>query len=142
MTDYDADLEAHANELYWSSDESVNTIADELDLSKGTLYNVIQPLPTGLACPECGAELEYPNRTARERGLMACPNGDFEGELAEDEALTADSGTGPDRLGGGIGSAVGGLLDSSELGRTRTLVGGAFLGAAAGLALIFWTRRR
>jgi len=142
MTDDDTDLEVHANELYWSSDESVNTIADELDLSKGTLYNVIQPLPTGLACPECGAELEYPNRTARERGLVACPNGDFEGELEEGEALTADSAVAQGRLGDSIGSAVGGLLDSSELGRTRTLVGGALLGAAAGLALVFWTRRR
>jgi len=142
MTDDDTDLEVHANELYWSSDESVNTIADELDLSKGTLYNVIQPLPTGLACPECGAELEYPNRTARERGLVACPHGDFEGELEEGEALTADSSPAQGRFGDSIGSAVGGLLDSSELGRTRTLVGGALLGAAAGLALVFWTRRR
>jgi len=141
MTDVDASLEVRANELYWSSDESVNTIAEELDLSKGTLYNVIQPLPTGMACPECSAELEYPNRTGRERGLVTCPACGFEGELDEGDALAEDE-PGQQRLGRSIGSAVGGLLDTSEAGRTRTLVGGALLGAAAGLALIFWTRRR
>ena len=64
--------DARANELYWESDKSVNQIADEMELSKGMLYGMIRPLRTGLPCPRCSAELEYANRTARERGLISC----------------------------------------------------------------------
>lgn len=65
--------ETRANELYWESDESVNHIADALDLSKGTLYGMIHPLAADLACPRCHAGMEYANRTARDRGLLTCP---------------------------------------------------------------------
>ena len=64
--------DARANELYWESDKSVNQIADELELSKGMLYGMIRPLPAGLPCPRCSSDLEYANRTARERGLISC----------------------------------------------------------------------
>ena len=49
----DRKAEAKANELYWGSDESVNQIAENLDVSKGMLYGMIRPLPTGLTCPAC-----------------------------------------------------------------------------------------
>ena len=65
--------DARANELYWSSDKSVNQIADEMELSKGMLYGMIRPLPTQRPCPRCAATMEYANRTARERGLITCP---------------------------------------------------------------------
>lgn len=67
-----ADAIARANDLYWRSGASVNQLARELDLSKGTLYGIIAPLPAGLACPRGDGELAYPNRTARERGFVAC----------------------------------------------------------------------
>ena len=67
-----------ANALYWESRLSVNQIADEMDLSKGMLYGLIQPIGAGLPCPRCSSEMEYANRTARERGFLKCPSCDFE----------------------------------------------------------------
>ncbi len=90
MSGADADRTGgRANELYWSSDLSVNQIAEELDLSKGMLYGLIHPAPAGLACPECAEELVYANRTASDRALLACPRCGWEGD--EDEA---DAGRG------------------------------------------------
>jgi hypothetical protein len=66
------------NALYWESQQSVNQIADEMDLSKGMLYGLIQPIGAGLPCPRCSFEMEYANRTARERGFLKCPSCDFE----------------------------------------------------------------
>lgn len=67
-----------ANALYWESQQSVNQIADEMDLSKGMLYGLIQPIGARLPCPRCSSEMEYVNRTARERGFLKCPSCDFE----------------------------------------------------------------
>ncbi len=61
-----------ANELYWSSDESVNRIADRLGLSKGSLYAAIKPKPVDSLCPVCRGQLGYANRTALERGTLSC----------------------------------------------------------------------
>jgi hypothetical protein len=134
----DRENERKANELYWGSDVSVNQIAEALDLSKGTLYGLIRPAPAGLTCPACGNEVVYPNRTAKERALVACPSCGWEGQ--EDETAIV----------GGDGAIP--LLDSEDavkapphrlLGeRSRVVMGGALLGAAAGLALVFWARRR
>jgi hypothetical protein len=67
-----------ANALYWESQLSVNQIADEMDLSKGMLYGLIQPSCAELLCPLCSSEMGYANRTARERGFLRCPSCDFE----------------------------------------------------------------
>src|SRR5688572_12550157 len=66
------DADERANTLYWGSDLSVNQIAETLDLSKGALYEMIRPLPAEVACPRCRVEAVHPNRTALERGLVAC----------------------------------------------------------------------
>lgn len=131
---------AAANELYWGSDTSVNQIAEDLDLSKGALYGMIRPLRSGLGCPDCGNEAVFANRTARERGMLACPTCSWEG--GEEDAHPY----------GGEGAVTIPVFDredavgppppvSREL-RNRTLIGGACLGAAAGLALVMWARRR
>lgn len=75
-----AEVVARANELYWHSEESVNALARELDLSKGALYEIIDPLPAGLPCPGKDGELSYPNRTARDRGFVSCAACGFEDE--------------------------------------------------------------
>lgn len=138
----DRETESKANELYWSSQWSVNQIADELDLSKGVLYGIIRPRPSGLACPACGQEVVYPNRTAKERGLVACASCGWEGEVL-------DAGT--SGVEGAVVLPLGGPLDEDEVvvpsirlstSRERVLVGGLLLGAAAGLALVIWARRR
>ncbi|MGD2070980.1 MAG: hypothetical protein PVI57_20090 [Gemmatimonadota bacterium] len=140
------DTRERANELYWHSDDSVSRIADELDVSKGSLYNLIDPLPAGLPCPRCSAEMEYPNRTARDQGFLTCPGCDLEEdeELVREEwreaARRTGDGTVVVRPGSGDGARrVWG--DSVEISRKRLVVGAALLGAAAGLALALWARR-
>jgi predicted RNA-binding Zn-ribbon protein involved in translation (DUF1610 family) len=137
--DADRRAEAKANDLYWGSELSVNQIAEELGLSKSVLYGLIRPRPTGLACPECAEELVHPNRTARERSLVACSACGWEG--GEDDADTV-GGEGsvsfPPLEGEGPAEEAPPAPDA----RNRTVLGGALLGAAAGLALVLWARRR
>lgn len=61
-----------AHDLYWESDRSVNSIADEFGLSKGGLYQHILPLPAEGVCPRCGGGVGYFNRTARDRNEPTC----------------------------------------------------------------------
>jgi predicted RNA-binding Zn-ribbon protein involved in translation (DUF1610 family) len=138
----DRETERKANELYWDSQWSVNQIADELDLSKGVLYGIIRPHPSGLACPTCGQEAAYPNRTAKERRLVACASCGWGGQEVDADATGGE---------GGVVLPLGGGLDEDEVvmppihlssSRQRVLLGGILLGAAAGLALVIWARRR
>ena len=68
-----------ANELYWGSKQSVNKIAEKLELSKSALYDMISPKPLDLSCPLCGEGVVYANRTASEKGLATCPERQWEG---------------------------------------------------------------
>ena len=138
----DQETERKANELYWGSEWSVNQIADELDLSKGVLYGIIRPRPSGLACPTCGEEVVYPNRTAKERRLVACASCGWGGEELEADAAGGEAG---------VVLPLGGGPDEDEIvmppihlssSRQRVLLGGILLGAAAGLALVLWARHR
>lgn len=136
------DAAARANELYWGSAWGVNQIADELELSKGVLYGMIRPKRAGLACPMCGEEVVYANRTAKERGQVACAACGWEGD--EEEAGT----NGGD---GGVVLPLSELPDEDDVRvppirlstpRSRAVLAGALLGAAAGLALVLWARNR
>ena len=69
----DQKLADHANELYWRSGQSVNQIAEEMDLSKSGLYALIRPLPAERTCPECGEGLVFPNRTAEHKAIHLLP---------------------------------------------------------------------
>ena len=126
-------LVEQANELYWRSEQSVNHIADEMDLSKSRLYSLIRPLPAGLSCPGCGEGLVFPNRTAMEKGLLSCPACGFEG----DRASFPDGGVphSDDHLVTDRGGRRG-----SRRGSRRILWASALLGIAAGLYVA--TRRR
>lgn len=121
-------LADRANASYWDSGASVNDIAAELDLSKGSLYGMIRPRGSGLDCPECGEELEYPNRTAREKRFVTCSGCGLEEEeevireLAKNDDLSEPRRT-------------------TALSPQRTLVATILLGAAAGVALVRWLRR-
>ena len=123
-----------ANELYWTSDRSVNQIAEELDLSKGQLYGLIRPLGAARRCPACGREAAWENRTARDKGILACPACGWGGPVDDAEVL------GTHRREDASGSrAVPAEWSPAQL---RIAAGGALLGAAAGLALVLWARRR
>jgi hypothetical protein len=131
---------AQANELYWSSELSVNQIAEQLDLSKGTLYGMVHPLPAGLWCPDCGTKAVFSNRTEKERGRVTCPECGWGGVVGEAENDAGDTSvTLPTP---GETDAVAPPTGVTDPGRKRVLMGGALLGAAAGLALVLWARRR
>lgn len=146
------------NDLYWGSDLSVNQIAEHLDLSKGALYGMIDPAPAGEPCPDCGAPLVFENRTARDRGRATCLEcgGESAVEAGTDDGSASES---PARARS-TRAAAGGApspVERTSFGfpvpppdpapgpdplRGRIVLGGALLGAAAGLALVLWARRR
>lgn len=137
-----AEATAKANELYWGSNRSVNQIADDLDLSKGALYQIIVPLDAGSACPRCGSEVVYPNRTAKERGLVDCPECEWDGstdEAVQPEDARRAGGPPVRRRAEAVSAPPAPTPDGAGM---RSVVGGALLGAAAGLALVLWARRR
>jgi hypothetical protein len=124
-----------ANELYWGSDASVNHIAEQLDLSKGALYEMIRPLPAAVACPDCGAEAVHPNRTALERGLIACLSCGWDGEQDEGAPLSLSSA--PRSL------AKRAPVTLARPERVRpSLVIPVVIGAAVGVAVFMWAARR
>lgn len=132
-----------ANRLYWESDQSVNAVAESLGVSKGRLYDLVVPLSLGTPCPDCGADLAFPNRTARDRGLVTCDTCGFEGDREELEVsegeLGGDLRSGRDRPGvpgpeGGLESAARDLL------RNPIVLGGLMVGAVAGVLLGRWLR--
>lgn len=114
-----------ANRLYWDTDESVNGIAERLELSKGRLYDLLTPLPVDVECPQCGGPLGYENRTARDRQIASCPLCPFEAPLEDAAAPGAHPASRP--------APGAGYSD-------RTLVGAAMVGVAVGLALGRWLR--
>lgn len=136
----DAEVERaiEANRLYWGSEESVNRIADDLGLSKGSLYELVQPLPSELPCPRCGTETAYPNRTAREKGFLTCPACNLEEEEDEiREALIRGDVARPPHLR--PGATTPSLLDREVDG--RIVAGAALLGLAAGIVIGSLTKK-
>lgn len=133
-----------ANELYWSSDSSVNQIADSLDLSKSTLYALIQPLPADLSCPSCSTGLEYPNRTARERKFVSCPECGYEADVEAAKSDGAQENPDASKGTGGPPTEITGTSSapSGGSGTDRAFLGAALIGLAAAIALVFWARRR
>ena len=128
----DQEVTARANELYWQSGKSVNQIAEEMDLSKSRLYGLVQPLAVGSPCPECGADLLFPNRTAMEKGLVSCPECGYEG-AAQD--APAESGNTEPEQDTTMAPA------RTRSGSKRVLWGSALLGLAAGLYVVIRQRR-
>ncbi|GMR11820.1 MAG: hypothetical protein BMS9Abin29_0005 [Gemmatimonadota bacterium] len=120
-----------ANKLYWGSDISVNQIAEKLDLSKGRLYGLLVPLPTGDTCPDCGEETGYANRTARDRHQAMCSfcaDGTQAGGAKATTRPTVTSSKAPTRR------SMSGF-------KSQALLGAALLGVAAGLFFAAHRRR-
>ena len=149
-------LSEEANRLYWESDESVNQIGEKMELSKGILYGLIAPLPAGLPCPGCGEEMVFPNRTARNKGFLACPECGMEEEEAAVQSYWEKEGevdgalsfsghrTMAQRAGSAVQKAMGSGRDrvANMPPRQRTVAGIALLGIAAGLILGSVLRKR
>ena len=119
---------------------------------------IIEPEASGLGCPLCGDEVVYSNRTAKDKGMLDCPTCDWDG--APDETVAAPEPTPPVRANGASVTQAGTVQGTSEDGEdeayaperlpptpyvrpsTTTVAGGALIGAAVGLALVLWARRR
>jgi len=153
--DHDA-LYEEANRLYWESDQSVNHIGEALDLSKGVLYGLIAAFPAGLPCPGCSEEMAFPNRTARDKGFLSCPECGMEEEAAAVRAFWEGKGESnegeatrePRALARRAGEAMQRAVDTGKervsglTPRGRLIAGTALLGVAAGLALGAYLRKR
>jgi hypothetical protein len=91
---------AEVNRLYWWSEEPVARIADQLDVSRRALYDIVEPLGTGAPCPSCGTELNFANRSARQHGDAVCPGCgvqsyvDPDGDRARAEEMRYGTGDG------------------------------------------------
>ena len=128
----DSALVSQANEMYWESTASVNQIAERLDLSKGTLYGMIRPLPAEVSCPGCGAEMAYPNRT--------CPDCGFE---EEEEVVRNVAEGGPAPVGPELAEVHETVSEPAMVGfPTRVVAGVALLSVAAGLVIARSVRAR
>lgn len=135
----DERVAAEANRLYWKTDRSVNQIAEDLGVSKGSLYGMVRALPAGVPCPGCGEEMGYAHRTAQEKGTVVCP----ECELEEQEATVRAEWHAMAESEGGVvvtppsgavrGSAMPGLDEEGY--SVRVVLGSALLGLAAGIAI-------
>jgi hypothetical protein len=138
----DHKLADRATELYWRSGESVNKIAEAMDLSKSGLYTLIRPLPAERPCPECGEGLVFPNRTARQKDVGSCFECEYE-DGVQPAAKSADRAS-PKREAStkrpGTRNGPGAVQESKPRGRrsSRVLWGALLLGVAAGL---YATRR-
>lgn len=134
----DERVAAEANRLYWKTDRSVNQIAEDLGVSKGSLYGLVQALPAGVPCPACGEEMGYAHRTAQEKGTVVCP----ECELEEQEStVRAEWHAMAESEGGVVVTPPSGAVRSAaaqavEDGYSvRVVLGSALLGLAAGIAI-------
>lgn len=136
----EASAAREANKLYWGSDVSVNQIAEKMDLSKGRLYGLLVPLPTGESCPTCGTETEYANRTSRDRREAHCPSC-AEGAPAPKRKTTARSKDAPAARPAPARSLTA-SLDRVPLVHSRALLGAALLGVAAGLFFAAHRKKR
>lgn len=138
------DLPRRVNERYWSSDDSVNQIAVELELSKSALYAMIAALPAGRACPGCGREAAFANRTARDRGRLSCAPCGWEGTRAEAGGVLEQMG--PEEADSDpverSAPEPPPFAGEASPGLRRLVLSGALLGAAAGILLVTMSRRR
>jgi hypothetical protein len=132
MTVGQAELAKRVNRMYWESDESVNRIAEQLDLSKGALYGMIAPAPADGACPDCASPLSFGNRTARDRGLaecVTCSLGDEPADRVPSRALAAHD---PELA----------AIHEPRRWSGRTVAGSLLLGVVAGVLIVSLLRRR
>ncbi len=131
-----------ANDQYWDSDAGVNQLARDLDLSKGTLYEILAPLPAGIPCPHCDGELGFANRTARERGFLSCAACGLEGERERVLDALADADALADTIPPAEPSSdpASSPVPSRSLGALLTVT--ALAGVGVGLILGGFLRRR
>jgi hypothetical protein len=132
------DWSERANDLYWSSDRTVDAIVDDLGVSRSALYASLEPAPAGLICTDCQERMTYANRTARDRGIATCPSCGRESDEGEPEAGVTRVG----RQEGGIGAWTRNGWSSGRLDRWGVDLAAvppervAMVGGAAALGMV------
>ena len=148
----DQKLADQANELYWRSDQSVNQIAEAMDLSKSGLYALIRPLAAEGTCPDCGEGLVFSNRTTEQKSIASCPACEYAGEsrpskknvrtknarTRKSASDSSDASPGTDLQPTRGASVEGKTKAGRRLRSRRVLWASVLLGVAAGL---YVTRR-
>ncbi len=133
-------LAAKANQLYWGTTRPAGHLADELGISRSKFYALIEPLRLDVVCTTCGAPLSFSSRSDREASRGRCPQcGTVVQIPAEDEASAAPPPTEPEPAAGPAQTAPYSRL---TLPGTRGLWLSAVIGAALGLLVTGWWRRR
>jgi predicted RNA-binding Zn-ribbon protein involved in translation (DUF1610 family) len=137
----DEQLRKESNRLYWETDSPVAEIAETLGISRRALYEVIEPQPVGVPCPDCGAGLVFRNRTALERGRAECPECEFEMALEPDlDRDAAEPEVEQERAGARLSPMRGRTL--THHGSGAVLGGSLLAGIALGATLGFLFRQR
>lgn len=150
----DQKLADRATDLYWRSGQSVNRIAETMNLSKSALYAIIRPLPAGRSCPGCREAMIYPNRTAKEKANASCLHCEYASEGTTDADRSLPPASAPLMANRRKASSLEATEAEGELeqggreavegpgrrgaGSNRTLWAAILLGVAAGL---YVTRR-
>jgi len=145
------DMSDRASTLYWNSDRSVNSIANDLGLSKGRLYELIRPMGSGDDCPKCQSELVFANRTSHDNRRTTCPVCDLGGvtiesvrtaarrfsEMAEAEARGDDDTREDPNLDEMVNAIGPSVLGPDALG----VVAGLLVGGVVGILIGRYFRR-
>jgi predicted RNA-binding Zn-ribbon protein involved in translation (DUF1610 family) len=133
----DAHATRQANRLYWETESSVAEIADELDISRRMLYDLIEPRHTDASCPECGAGLVFRNRTALDRRQAECPECEVEVPLVEPHGV--EPAVEQEHAAANLSPVA---RDGTVRGNAPLLSGALLLGLAAGAAAAHLVRNR
>lgn len=114
------------NDLYWSSQNTIDEILEEVGIGRNTLYASIDPFPAGLACPTCESVLVYRNRMNRAAGTLYCLTCEMETAVPEESETGASVSAGE-----AMGRSDRWRSELSQVApRRAALIGGA---AAAGV---------
>jgi hypothetical protein len=84
-------LRDQANDLYWTSSETVDQLASRLGMSRKAVYASVQPTFAGASCQHCGGELVFTNRTNRTTGQANCLACALQVDVGARSATDADS---------------------------------------------------
>jgi hypothetical protein len=127
------------NRLYWETDSSVAEISNRLGVSRRAMYEAIEPMPSGVACESCGAELYFNNRSARTSGIGRCLVCGSEHEL-DAENISDDIGMIPPYPT--VKAANIPERDQLVAGRTAMIATFAVAGLLTGVLTTFLIRRK
>lgn len=83
------ELDREVNRLYWKTTEPVTRLATRLEISRGTFYNHLRPLPADATCSACGGRLLFRTRSSRDSGDAHC------GDCGADQRLASGTGSAP-----------------------------------------------